>query len=127
MNNNTHDYANLRNDVDEYMKLVDLRRKLKEENSNKEKEEIIYQDCCICYKDSNEFILKTSCNHFICMTCLYKLTKYECPMCRKEFPDDIKNLLPNNNNLNNSNYGILQSGFAWNGTPMSTGYILREG
>tara|TARA_B100000900_G_scaffold397332_1_gene397547 strand:- start:1936 stop:2319 length:384 start_codon:yes stop_codon:yes gene_type:complete len=125
MDNNFDDYSTLRNDIDEYMKLRIMTKKLREENLNKERNEIFYQDCCICYKDSSEFIIKTKCNHFMCMPCLYKLTKHECPMCRQEFPDDIKKLLPKNNNFNNGNYGVLRTPFSWNGTPMSTSYGLR--
>lgn len=117
MDNNYEKYLKMRDDIDEYIRLRNIGKKIREEKEKKE--EIIYQDCCICYDEENTFIIKTKCNHFLCMQCLYKLKKYECPMCREVFPDDIKNLLPNTNVLNNANYGILNSSFSWGGTPMT--------
>ena len=38
----------------------------------------------------NEWLTKTKCNHIICIECLFKLEKDECPMCRRE----IKTTLP---------------------------------
>ena len=40
------DYTKLRNDIDEY---VSTKVKLKEKLKEKERKEIFYQDCCICY------------------------------------------------------------------------------
>ena len=36
-------------------------------------------ECCVCYQNNN--ILTTECNHKICLNCLIKLTKTECPYC----------------------------------------------
>lgn len=37
-----------------------------------------------------EWLTETKCNHIICIECLFKLEKDECPMCRRE----IKKTLP---------------------------------
>ena len=117
------DYTKLQNDIDEY---VSTKVKLKEKLKEKERKEIFYQDCCICYDEcENTFKVKTDCNHYMCMPCLYQLKKQECPMCRKEFPEDIQKILPIKKTLDNGNYGQLQSSFVWSGTPMSTSYSLR--
>ena len=42
----------------------------------------------ICLGD--EWLTQTKCNHTICIECLFKLEKDECPMCRRE----IKKTLP---------------------------------
>ena len=42
----------------------------------------------ICLGD--EWLTETKCNHIICIECLFKLEKDECPMCRRE----IKKTLP---------------------------------
>jgi len=55
-------------------------------------------ECCICYESNN--ILTTECNHNICLHCIIKLRKIECPYCRKQLdslPDFIKNKITSNN------------------------------
>ena len=56
--------------------------------------------CIICY--DNKWIVNTECNHKICISCLFKIKKDECPYCRaklfKNFPKKLKSLL----NINNS-------------------------
>ena len=52
-------------------------------------------ECCVCYNDLN--ILITECRHPICLDCLLKLRKIECPMCRNELlslPKCIKVIIP---------------------------------
>ena len=39
------------------------------------------EECGICFE--NNWILKTPCKHIICLECLLKLQKDECPYCRK--------------------------------------------
>lgn len=39
---------------------------------------------------NNEWLTETKCKHDICIECLFKLSKDECPMCRRE----IKKTLP---------------------------------
>ena len=50
-------------------------------------------DCCICY-DKTIYACKTACGHLICVCCLYKMVKTECPICRasleKDMPHDLK-------------------------------------
>ena len=45
------------------------------------------QECIVCFK--NEWLTETKCNHIICIECLFKLKKNECPMCRKEFKSTL--------------------------------------
>ena len=52
-------------------------------------------ECCVC--QGNDYLVKTSCHHFICLECFCNLQKAECPMTRKPFsnvPDKIKVVLP---------------------------------
>jgi len=52
-------------------------------------------ECCICYNNLN--ILITECSHSVCLDCLLKLRKIECPMCRNELltlPRCIKIMIP---------------------------------
>ena len=46
------------------------------------------KECMICLGD--EWLTETKCSHIICIECLFKLEKDECPMCRRE----IKKTLP---------------------------------
>lgn len=49
-------------------------------------------ECCICYRK------KTSCVkcHCVCDTCLKKLNKYECPVCRNVLSHhELKNTIVN--------------------------------
>lgn len=71
-------------------------------------------ECCICYDDTNNFTMKTSCNHSICLECILKLKTTTCPMCRQEFPKEIKELLSDRVQQNNQPVGI-DSNFDWNG------------
>ena len=44
-----------------------------------------FKECCIC---NDETTNKTSCNHHICIVCLSRLNKQQCPMCREEMYED---------------------------------------
>ena len=53
-------------------------------------------NCCICF--DKEWVSRTPCNHYICITCLIKLPPNEqkilCPICRKKLnlPEGIINV-----------------------------------
>ena len=50
-------------------------------------------ECCVCYSDN--YVTKTECNHLICIGCLSKINKLECPLCRnklKQIPNNFKDL-----------------------------------
>ena len=54
-------------------------------------------ECCVCYNKNT--LLLTKCNHNICIHCLLKLYKKECPMCRKKFdnlPIKINKIIEDN-------------------------------
>ena len=60
-------------------------------------------DCCVCYKNKN--VLTTECNHKICIDCLIKLKKIECPYCRgnlNSIPKFIKDKILSNKRQNES-------------------------
>ena len=44
-----------------------------------------FKECCVC---NDETTNKTSCNHHICIVCLSRLNKQQCPMCREEMYED---------------------------------------
>lgn len=116
---NINDYLFLRDNVDKYMNLKNKIKEKQKKNINQK----IFDECCVCYAGNDTFIIKTTCNHYICMPCIYKLKKHECPMCRNEFPEEIIKLLPKNNN--SDNYGVLDHNFNWSGTPMLINPGLR--
>lgn len=45
-------------------------------------------ECSVCL--DNEWLTTTKCNHILCIQCLLKLPKDECPICRR----GIKETLP---------------------------------
>jgi len=57
-------------------------------------------ECPICF--GKHWITRTKCNHIICISCLLKLTKDECPYCRREIfktlPPEIKGIVKMNLN-----------------------------
>ena len=72
------------------------------------------EECCICY--NNSFLMKTKCKHNICLECIFNLKSTNCPMCRQEFPIEIKNILKKKlPNFHNSI--MVDSFFSWEGTP----------
>lgn len=40
------------------------------------------QECLVCF--SNHWVANTPCQHYICLHCIFKLKKDECPMCRRQ-------------------------------------------
>lgn len=53
-------------------------------------------ECCICYNKNG--IYNTYCNHNICLNCLTKLQKPECPYCRQKLnlPENIEKIIKSN-------------------------------
>ena len=84
-------------------------------------------ECCICYK--KKLTLITECQHHLCLNCLLKLRKSECPYCRKkinDLPIEIENIIKNNKNLNNDepvSFGGGSLGIYWD-APGSNYYNL---
>tara|TARA_B100001758_G_C17870173_1_gene333432 strand:+ start:276 stop:491 length:216 start_codon:yes stop_codon:yes gene_type:complete len=39
-------------------------------------------ECCVCLED--KYVFKTPCKHLLCVNCLIKLKKLECPYCRNK-------------------------------------------
>ena len=66
-------------------------------------------ECIICL-DSKFYVSKTSCNHNLCIDCLFKLKKMICPMCRKDLSYELPNIVKDhilrniekNNNISTS-------------------------
>lgn len=106
-----------------YSEINRQNKKLKLENEIKKTSEI---ECCVCYDNSNSFMLKTNCNHDICISCILQIKKHECPMCREKFPQEINKLLSGKNitkNINVNRHFInnqpdgIDNWFCWNGSP----------
>ena len=49
-------------------------------------------ECCVCLENTKGIYI-TKCNHYMCLFCLMKLVKQECPYCRQELelPNNFKN------------------------------------
>lgn len=121
MNNSDIDYTVLLDNIKQTINAD----KVKTQSLNKTEGGNSGQDseCCICY-ESDCFIIKTKCKHELCMLCISKLKKHECPMCRTEFPEDIKALLFMQN-TNTNNIEPLSPSFNWSGTPMFIRPVTR--
>ena len=39
-------------------------------------------ECCVCLED--KYVFTTPCKHLLCVNCLIKLKKLECPYCRSK-------------------------------------------
>ena len=67
-------------------------------------------ECAICFTEI--WLTKTQCNHIFCISCLFKLEKDECPLCRqtiyKNFPKNLKPFLTftNKSKKKKSNFNI---------------------
>jgi hypothetical protein len=47
-------------------------------------------DCPICLtRAKGEFKIKTPCNHALCLRCFLKLQNTLCPMCRRDFKNEL--------------------------------------
>lgn len=51
----------------------------------------IDKECTVCF--SEVWLTKTICNHKICVECLFKLKKDECPICRRTIYDTLPRYL----------------------------------
>jgi hypothetical protein len=62
------------------------------------------KECCICFNEI--WLTLTPCKHTICLDCLFKLKKDQCPICRSNIltilPDNIQKLL----NISTKKYNI---------------------
>ena len=52
-------------------------------------------ECIICL-ESKFYVSKTSCNHNLCIDCLFKLKQMTCPMCRKDLSNELPNIVKDN-------------------------------
>ena len=52
-------------------------------------------ECIICL-DSKFYVSKTSCNHNLCIDCLFKIRQMYCPMCRKDLSNELPNIVKDN-------------------------------
>ncbi len=118
------DYQIYKNQQDN---IVYRKKVFKQIKNNDDKNSVEFDECCICYEENNSFKLKTNCKHDICMSCILKINKKECPMCREPFPEEITKLL-NKESGYSSAYSSEPRGidnlFSWSGVPMPTGYFL---
>ena len=66
-------------------------------------------ECCICYNTKG--IYTTYCNHKLCLNCVTKLVKLECPYCRGKLnlPKDIENIISKNKVSNNDSNRSLNT------------------
>ena len=86
-----------------------------------------FDECCICYEENNSFKIRTNCKHDICMSCILKMNKKDCPMCREPFPKEITCLLnnkPEYTKVFSSQPQGIDSWFSWSGTPAPYGSYL---
>ena len=62
-----------------------------------------------------DWITCTKCNHVICISCLIKLIKDECPYCRREIfktlPPEIKGIVKMNVNITKSLNILVMTNF----------------
>jgi len=96
-------------------------------NKNNDKNNVKFDECCICYEENNSFKIKTNCKHDICMSCILKMNKKDCPMCREPFPKEITCLLnkePEYAKVFSSQPRGIDSWFSWSGTPATYGSYL---
>ena len=49
-------------------------------------------ECIICL-DTKYYVTKTSCNHNICVDCLFKIKEVTCPMCRKDLSKELPKIV----------------------------------
>ena len=51
-------------------------------------------DCPICLtRAKGEFKIKTPCNHAFCLRCFLKLSNTLCPLCRRDFKNELPGYL----------------------------------
>ena len=49
------------------------------------------ENCIICL--DNKWLTKTPCKHTICVGCIFRLEKDECPMCRRTLLDKFPKII----------------------------------
>ena len=119
------DYQIWKNEQD---KVVYRKKVFKKIKNKGVKNNVEFDECCICYEENNSFKVKTNCKHDICMSCILKINKKECPMCREPFPEGITNLLnkdPEYAKVYSSSPQGIDNWFSWGGTPQSTGFFIH--
>lgn len=67
-------------------------------------------ECLVCFADY--WVANTPCNHFICIECIFKIKKDECPMCRRQLlytiPTKIQTFMQlDKNTMNNNNHSSV--------------------
>lgn len=66
------------------------------------------KECPVCF--TKDWLSLTPCKHTICIDCLFKITKNECPICRAElfinFPKSLKKHLQISSHLSKNNFDI---------------------
>ena len=59
-------------------------------------------ECCICF--NKDWLTLTPCKHTLCLACVFKLNRDECPICRSKIltklPLSIQKFLKINNSFN---------------------------
>ena len=60
---------------------------------------VIDTNCNICYENNDNIIVLECCNKTkqICIDCISCLTKYICPYCRKDLPEEVCSIIFKNN------------------------------
>ena len=88
------------------------------------------KECCICYNKKS--IINFSCKHAMFFFGFLKITKVECPYCRKnlkkEIPKKIINIIKQNNTLdsNNRNTDVSITDYYYDWTEINTDDITIE-
>ena len=54
-------------------------------------------ECCVCLE--KKYVFSTPCNHNLCVNCLIKIKKLECPMCRRKLEGLSEEFLNKRNNI----------------------------
>ena len=67
-------------------------------------------ECIICL-EYKFYVSKTSCNHNLCIDCLFKIRQMYCPMCRKDLSNELPNIVKDNiiRNIEKNNNNITTS------------------
>ncbi len=53
-------------------------------------------ECPVCYEETENLMELKPCNHWLCKTCLDKITKNECPYCRTQLQMNLNKAAPIN-------------------------------
>ena len=52
-------------------------------------------ECIICL-ENKYYVAKTSCNHNICVDCLFRIKDVKCPMCRLDLSNELPSIVIDN-------------------------------